>query len=62
MRQERTHLPSSAPSEVTMNRLFLVFAMTAFTLGCRSSGGDDGIMTDDPPLLTKVIDELGVGD
>jgi glycerophosphoryl diester phosphodiesterase len=24
--------------------------------------GIDGIMTDDPPLLTKVIDELGVGD
>jgi len=24
--------------------------------------GVDGIMTDDPPLLTKVIDELGVGD
>ncbi|MBW2686986.1 MAG: hypothetical protein JRE19_13880 [Deltaproteobacteria bacterium] len=24
--------------------------------------GIDGIMTDDPPLLTKVINELGVGD
>ncbi len=24
--------------------------------------GVDGILTDDPPLLTKVIDELGVGD
>ena len=24
--------------------------------------GVDGIMTDDPPLLTQVIDELGVGD
>ena len=24
--------------------------------------GVDGIMTDDPPLLTRVIDELGVGD
>jgi hypothetical protein len=24
--------------------------------------GVDGIMTDDPPLLTKVINELGVGD
>ena len=24
--------------------------------------GVDGIMTDDPPLLTKVIDELGAGD
>jgi len=22
----------------------------------------DGIMTDDPPLLTQVIEELGVGD
>ncbi len=26
------------------------------------SQGVDGIMTDDPPLLTKVINELGVGD
>ena len=24
--------------------------------------GVDGIMTDDPPLLTRVINELGVGD
>jgi hypothetical protein len=51
MRQAWWFLLDRGLREVNMNKVFLALVM-----------GVDGIMTDDPPLLTSIIDELGAGD
>ena len=62
MRQEQPKLLSSAQNEVTMNKLFLVFAMTLFTIGCSSSSGDAGTVLQSNFGGILTIDGLRVGE